>query len=346
MITIPEGMGFDQLGDGQRLIDSVSRRKAKPYSVVPGTIRENYDTDRDWAYDAAREGAPPNKFRIADMNLVDRKTKQRYLRITDADTVDMPTQTVKIVGHDTIAPETQNPNFAPVRGNVVVPMPEDIMAEGDVEVYRDSQDFEAEGPIVDIPGFPGRNTAFPGLPPGVLRQKFPKKSGMQMPDGLIYDQPSNITPGWDERQDVHELYDEEGEAAAAVHGMGMGILRVEENVPLEQFDIIASVAASVIQAGASGYGIYSKIAADKREKKAMAEMKKQNAIQSAAMFDQQFSQQYSQSLAPQAPGQVVMTPQGPMTVAPFSEGVDWMKIGLFGGGAVVLVGLAWFLLKE
>src|SRR5436853_522298 len=102
MITIPEGMGFDQLGDDQRLITGVRRKKAKAYSVLPGTIREKYDTDRDWSYDAAREGMRPNKFRVADMDLIDRPTNQAFVTTTDADSIDMATQTVRIVGHDTI----------------------------------------------------------------------------------------------------------------------------------------------------------------------------------------------------------------------------------------------------
>jgi hypothetical protein len=342
MITIPEGMGFDQLGDDQRLITGVTRKKAKAYAVLPGTIQQKYDTDRDWAYDAAREGEAPKKFRVADMDLVDQRSDQQYITPVDSpDSIDMETQTVKIVGHDTIAPATHNPDFKRVKGIVAVPTPQDIMAHNEVEVYNSEQDFTAEGPIINIPGVPGRNTAYPGLPAGVLRQRFPKRSNMQMPDGLVYDQASNVTPGWDERDDTHEIYDQEGEAAAS----NMGILRVGDDVPLEQFDVIASVAASVLQAGATGYGVYSKVAQDRRQKKAIADESKQNAIMSAAMFNQQFGQAYGQSLAPgQAP---TGKPGYPQTVAPFSSGgVDWLQIALFGGGALVLVGLTWFLIKD
>jgi hypothetical protein len=341
MAMIPESMGFDDMPAEGRLIRGVRRRGSKPYAVIPGEVREKYDTDRDWDYTMAREGEKPKKFRVADVNLVERRTKQKYVRPDmDPNSIDMPTQTVKLVGPNTIAPATDNPDFDEVNEGVVVPSAEDIMARNNVEIYSDDEAFSTE-------------TSDKLMLPMVRRrdgsQPFPADSDMEMPDGLVYRQNSGLRPGWDERQEVHEEYAEEGDEAASMSEMHMGTLRVSDDATLDQLDIIASVAASVLSAGATGYGIYSKIQQDKREKKAIAEQSKQNAIQSAAMFNQQFGQQYSQSLAPQqmVPGQTVMTPQGPMTVAPFAgTGVDWGKVALYGGGALVLVGLAWILVRK
>lgn len=351
MITIPEGMGFDGIEGMRKVLTGVKERSRKGrgrrFVVPPGLVRQKYQEDRTWDYSAAREGAPPKKFRVAEVEIKEKPSKASYVRINRANSIDMPggARNVKVVGPDMIAPAGDDPDFDRVspKYKILDPMPEEIMAEDNVQILTQAQEFDAETFEEEVPGFDSDKSYFRNKPTGVLRQRFPSRAEMQAPDKLLYDNPSNERPSWAEREDVHEEYAEEGEEE-----MAMGTLRVSDDATFEdvgQWDIIATVATTALTAAATGYSAYSQIKAAKDAKAAAKKQAAADAAASAAMFEQQFNQNVAARYgAPPPPG----APPGtyPPTYAPYATGTDWTKIALYAGGGVLLAGVAYMIFKK
>lgn len=361
MITIPEGMDFDGIEGMRKVLTGVKERNRKGrkrrFVVPPGLVRGKYKEDRSWDYSAAREGAPPKKFRVAEMDIVEKPSKRSFVRINNADSIDMPggARNVKVVGPDMIAPAGEDPDFDRVspKYKILEPMPEEIMAEDNVQILTQAQEFDAETFEEDVPGFDSDKSYFRNKPTGVLRQRFPARSEMQAPDKIIYDNPSNERPSWAEREEVHEEYAEEGEeqlhekyADDEDQEMAMGTLRVSDDSTFEdvgQWDVIASVAATALTAAATGYSAYSQIKAAKEAKSAAKKQAAADAAASAAAFEQQFNQNVAARYG--APAPVPGAPYPP-SYAPYSTGTDWTKVALYAGGGVILAGVAYLIFKK
>lgn len=352
MITVPEGMSLEEfaLQGDQAVIERVRSRKGKGrrFVVPKGLIKEKHKEDRTWPYRVAREGEPPARMRVAEVEMEEKEASQDFVQIAPADSISIPgwDETVKVNPDGSITPQL-GPDFSPVRGKVLIPTPEPIMARGNVVTLPNVDVFQAKTRTENIPGF------------GMRRwNKFPKRAEMQAPDKLIYDNPSSDAPDYYEREIVHEEYAQEGREAAEesfpeeadsadefIPMLGMGSVRIADDVPLEQFDVIATAAAAIITAGATGYQAYSQIKAAKEAKKEAEKAAAASAVQQAAAFEQQFNQMTAARYGAPPPGGAPVN--YPPTFAPYAQdtGTDWGKIAIFGIAGLAVVGVGYLLLK-
>lgn len=322
MITIPEGMGLEDFAQGEPVANVVGVRQkgSRRFSVPRGSIRSRYRADRDWDYTTAREGEAPQKFRVAEVDMKEKRVRGKYLKIAPGSSVSVPERMVRVISPDAIAPVSMDPNFEPVEDRLLEPEPEEIMARENVEIFDPEAPYQAVTKKARLPGYRGW-------------QQFPAESEMQAPDKLTYRNPVSERPSWNEREEVHEEYDKEGEEEASASG----IQKMPDDTPLSQFDVILSVAAAAITAGATGFKAYSDIKQAKEARKAVASQAEADAARSAALFSQQFN-----PLGPKASSGSSPRP----SYAPTSMGPDWTTIAIYAGGGLAVLALAYMFLRR
>lgn len=339
MMTVPEGMGLDHL---DQVIDRIT---------YVGGLGDELDVQ-----------IPENTPELPQhVKLTEKARKQRVLRVNpNVDSITKDPIVVKVTGYNQITPMTADPDLTDqemvVADNVPVDFPQ-------TQVYSENPTFKARTKDVAIPGQLAPGTKYAGIPSGVIRQDIPAITRQHGPDKIVYEQDASSSPDTDVRQTVHQDYAAESELPnVSEASLLSGIIRVDENADFGQIEAILSIASTVANIGATGYGVYAKKRQAQQAKKQAAQAASAQAAQEAALFNQQFGQQMGQVpvavapastptlVSPGAPmATVIASPTGPVlapaspgvTLAPTSiAGMDTQTLLIYGGiGFALLLGL-------